>query len=66
MQLVPQVAMSLSLLHSLPQRWSPVLQVKSQRLPAQAGTALGMPSQLAQEGPQALMLLSATQFWPQA
>jgi hypothetical protein len=42
------------------------LQVKSQRLPEHAGTALLMPSQLAQEGPQAAMLLSASQLWPQA
>ncbi len=60
-QLVPQVAMSLSLLHSLPQRWLPGLQVKSQRLPVQAATALAMPSQLAHEGPQAPVLLSASQ-----
>ena len=65
-QLVPQVAMSLSLLHSLPQRWSPGLQVKSQRLPVQAATALGTPSQLAHDGPQAPVLLSASQAWPQA
>jgi hypothetical protein len=64
-QLVPQVAVSLLGLHSLPQRWSPLLQVKSQRLPEQAGIALAMPSQLAHEGPQAAMLLSASQLWPQ-
>jgi hypothetical protein len=53
--------MSLSFLHSLPQRWRPGLQVKSQRLFVHAGTAFMIPSQLAHEGPHAVMLLSASQ-----
>ncbi len=65
-QLVPQLAMSPLLLHASPQRCCPATQVKSQRFPMQAGKALGMPSQLAHEGPQAAMLLSASQLMPQA
>lgn len=38
-QLVPQVAVSLLFLQVLPQRWKPELQVKSQLLFVQAGTA---------------------------
>jgi hypothetical protein len=61
-QLVPQVAVSLLALQVLPHRWNPWLQVKSHKLPAQAGTAFWMPSQLAHDGPHAAMLLSASQL----
>lgn len=39
--------------------------MKSHELAVQAGTALAMPPQLAHEGPQAPMLLSASQVSPQ-
>jgi hypothetical protein len=63
-QLEPQFAISLLSLHSLPQRWKPLLQVKSHALLVHAGMALAMPPQLAHDGPHELTLLSASQASP--
>jgi len=64
-QLMPQLSIESLRLHSSPQRWKPVSQVKSQRSLVQTGTALSMPPQFEHEGPQAEALLSASQPWPQ-